>query len=265
MLTRARPHRHAAHEDGFTLVELLVATAAGIVLLFAVTTILIATTNQTRTRFTQIDATRQARGALATIENELHSSCLDGPQAPPIQSGSDGSNLAFLSYTGTAASPTPVWHVITFSAGTLTDYSYPVTGTAPSWSPGANYTSRNVLLTNVALPSGVASMFKYYSYQSYYNSGDGNYYWTIPDGTNPQPVTGATLTAAPLATPLSASDASSAVEVTIDMLVGPTSESLNNQKAVAADDPVQDAISLRLTSPPDYSQAATSGDYSPCE
>lgn len=260
-----RPIQRRLAQDGFTLVELLVATAAGLVVVFAVTTILIATTNQTRTRFTEIDATRQARTALATIENELHSSCVDGAQAPPIQTGSDGSNLAFLSYTGTAASPTPTWHVISFSGGTLTDYSYAVTGTAPNWGRATSYASSNVLLTNVALPSGVSSVFHYYAYQSYYNAADGHYYWTIPDGSNPQPVTGASLSPVSLATPLSAGDADSTVEVMIDMLVGPSSESLNNQNAAAADDPVEDAVSLRLTTPPDYSQSASSEDYEPCQ
>jgi type II secretory pathway pseudopilin PulG len=265
MLRRGLPRKRPGAQDGFTLVELLVATASGIVVIFAVTTILIATTNQTRTRFTEIDATRQARTALATIENELHSACVDGSQAPPIQTGSDASNLAFLSYTGTAASPTPVWHVISFSGGTLTDYSYPVAGTAPNWTQGASYTSRNVLLTNVSLPSGVPSLFRYFAYQWYYNSSDSHYYWAIPDGTSPQPVTGAGITPLALATPLSASAADSAVEVTVDMLVGPSSESLNNQRVASADDPVQDAISLRLTTPPDYSQSASSEDYGPCE
>ena len=51
-----------AGEAGFTLVELLVAMVAGIVVLFALTQILISTLHQTQRSFTRIDATRQARG-----------------------------------------------------------------------------------------------------------------------------------------------------------------------------------------------------------
>ena len=38
----------------------------------------------------------------------------------------------------------------------------------------------------------------------------------------------------------------------INLLVGPTSENLDNSSLTSDVDPVTDAISLRLTTPPDY-------------
>lgn len=250
-------------QDGFTLIELLVAMALGLIVLFALTQIFIVTIDQSRRTFTRVDATRQARIALAKIENELHSACTDGPQAAPVQTGADGNDLDFLSYTGTAASPTPVWHQITLASGTLTDYSYGVTGTAPNWGRATNYTSSNVLLSNV-VQNGSTPPFQYFAYASFAGT-DGNTYWTIPDGTNPNPVTGAAMAAAPLATPLTDAGSNSTVEVMINLLVGPTSENLNNLALTSEDDPVQDSVSLRLTTPPDNSPGPTSEDYMPCE
>ena len=48
---------------------------------------MIVTLRQTQRTFTKVDATRQARTALATIENELHSACVNGRRVP-VQAGS---------------------------------------------------------------------------------------------------------------------------------------------------------------------------------
>ena len=145
------PRPTAASQAGFTLVELLVAMSIGLVVMFAVTGIMIVSLRQSQRTFTSVDATRQARTALATIENELHSACVNGDA--PVQPTSDGSNLNFLSYTGGAANPTPVWHVLSYSGGTLTDSVYPAVYTATStghtWTQGTPRTSQTTLLTNV--------------------------------------------------------------------------------------------------------------------
>lgn len=260
------PHeRRVRAEQGFTLVELLVAMAAGIVIVFGLSAILIATLHQTQRSFTRVDATRQARTALGTIENELHSACV-GNNAAPIQPGSDDNTLIFLSYFGAAVSPTPAWHRLRFSGSTLTDTTYAVTGSAGSWSPTGSGTT-TTLLSNVAVQPG-GPVFRYYAYKSEFTDASGNVYWTIPDGTNPLPTTGAIPSPAPLSTSpsgLSDADAASAVEVVINLLVGASSENLNKPSLAGASDPVTDAISLRLTTPPDYSSAGSSGGYGPCQ
>jgi hypothetical protein len=279
MLTAARHVGRAVRTDdaGFTLAELVVAMAAGLVVMFALTSIMVVSLHQTQRTFTRVDATRQARTAFANIENELHSACVAGGTAgdAPIQTGSDGNNLIFISFVGTSASPTPVWHQLTFhpgagTAGTLTDTTYAVAGTAPNWTraatPGPTTTT---MLTNVAA-AGATPVFQYYAYQAVWTDpSTQSVFEIIPDGTNPNP-------GAPTATPpnsplsasagLSASDADSAVEVLINLVVGASSQNIANASLHSLDDAVTDAVSLRFTTPPDYTPAgATPQGYGPCQ
>jgi hypothetical protein len=254
------------HEDGFTLVELLVAMSAAIVVVIALSGIMVVTLHQTKGTLTRVDATRQARTALTQVENELHSACVGGA-AVPVQVGSTPSKLIFLSYTGDAVSPTPVWHELSLSGTTLIDTSYGVTASSggSGWTRTGTGTTMQ-LLTNVTA-QGTNPVFQYFAYQ-WYAGTDGNYYWTIPDGNSPQPVTGAALTAAPQepsGAALTTSDAANTVEVKIMLNVGPTTSGLSGAALTAASVPVTDAISLRLTTPPDFSVSSSdTGDYGPC-
>ena len=255
----------SGREDGFTLLELLVAAGMSIVLLLALTTMLITTTNQTQRIGSQVNTTRSARSALATIENELHSACIGGGSAP-IQANSTGTDLIFLTYNGTsdavgsASTNTPVWHDISFANGTLTDTSYNTTNSGSGYAQSSQIAS--VQLLGKVSVLGSVPIFQYFAYQAYQSPSDGYYYWTIPDGSNAQPVTGAALTANPLTTPLTSSAAQSAVEVAINMTVGPTQYSVSS---FGVSDPVTDSVSLRLTSPPNYTVANTSTDFGPCQ
>jgi prepilin-type N-terminal cleavage/methylation domain-containing protein len=256
-------------QAGFTLVELLVAILMGIVVLFALTEIMIVTLHQTQRVFTRVDATRQARTAVSYIENELHSACIDGDLAPPIQPGSNGSNLIFTSYIGTAANPTPIWHQLTFSAtaGTLIDTSYTVTGASPNWNQGTQIGVPRTVLSNVAQQSASVPMFQYYAYQQESSDSTGSY-WVIPDGSNIVPITNATPNTplVPGTTGLSQTDANNAVEVAINMSVGATNSSLNGRATTSNNDSVTDSISLRLTTPPnEVDTGASAQGYGPCE
>ena len=264
-------------QAGFTLVELLVAMAAGILVMVGATTILFATTNQTQRTFTRIDATRQARTAFGYIENELHSACVNG--SPPIEGvaadgtvESDANDLDFLSYTGNAANPTPVWHQLSYSAtlGTLTDTSYNATytpsQTGNDWTRGSSIAT-NIVLSNLPQQPSGSPVFQYFAYESVGTTG-GNTYYAIPDGSNVSPLTGTTITAAPLdpAVALTAADANTTVEVIISLLVGPSSENIASSSLTSVDDSVTDSISLRLTTPPNYSSgSSSSGQYAPCQ
>ena len=239
-------------------------------MLFALTDIMIATLHQTRRTFTRIDATRQARTALAYMENELHSACVAGNQAPPVQPGSNADNLIFTSYTGTSANPAPIWHQLTFSptAGTLTDTSYTVTGASPNWVQGTQVGTPLTVLSNVAQQSAIIPVFQFYAYTAEYTDSTGTY-WIVPDGAEQVPVTGSTPNTplVPGTSGLSQSDADSAVEVAINMSVGATSESLNSPSSdTSNNDAVSDSVSLRLTTPPNEVDAgATAQGYGPCE
>jgi len=249
-------------DAGFTLVELLVAMAVAIGVIIGLSSIMIVTLRQTKATTSRIDATRQARVALTQVDNELHSACVGGA-AVPIQALSTASKLIFLSYTGDAVSPVPVWHELSLSGTTLTDTTYGVTASASGsgWTRSGSGTSTQVL-TNVSA-QGTTPVFQYFAYQSYLGT-DGNYYWTIPDGTNPQPVTGATLSASALSTSgtgLSTANAANTVEVIITLNVGSTTAGASASSSV----PMTDSISLRLTTPPDFtSDSSSTGDYGPC-
>lgn len=270
MLTAVRGRGRLRSESAFTLVELLVALAAGVVVVMGAMSFLVVVMHQSQRTFTRIDATRQARTALANIENELHSACVAG-QSPiaGVTSGgtteSDASDLVFLSYTGTATNPTPTWHHITFNsvAGTLTDTTYAVAGTGPDWTIGAQQTT-TTLLNDVSAQSGTP-VFQYYRYEAEYTDSSGNVYWTIPDGIDVVPISGATLSD-PLnaGAALTATNAAQVVEVVVNLVVGSSfSNPLKNATGIS--DPVRDAISLRLTTPPDYVPAgATAQGYGPC-
>jgi hypothetical protein len=162
---------------------------------------------------------------------------------------------------------------------TLTDASYGVTGTAGSWARGSLTSSRTVL-TNVTQrvdsSGGLIAVFQYFVY-ALGSSNTGGAYWFIHDGATSDPGTpGASPAAAqPLAitgnglTPTQAADT---VEIVINLSVGADAETLNSPSLTAVNDQVNDAISLRLTSPPDeVNSASTSGvnpvpdGYGPCE
>jgi prepilin-type N-terminal cleavage/methylation domain-containing protein len=258
--------RRLHRQDGFTLVELLVVIVTATVIAGALFTILDVTLRSTTRTFTRVDATQRARTQIEALENELHSACVAANVAP-IQAGSTGTTLNFLSYYGDAASPTPVWHSVVFSGGTLTDNAYSVSGTAPSWTQGTLQSSYQ-LLNNVA-QIGTTPPFQYFAYQEapngsggYYTDGAGNPYMMLLDGTSSVSGTNTFPAASPLATPLSAANAALAAEVLINLSVGPTGGSQENTNLSDANVSVTDSVILRLT--PVANHVETGANFQPC-
>lgn len=279
MLTRII--RRARSEHGFTLVELLAAMAAGMVVMAGVVTVITVTLRQTSYTFTRVDATERARTALTRIEDELHSACLVNA-VTPIQGGAQGSqvsdanNLVFVSQYGTSATPTPVEHKITYSptAHTLTEYTYTITGSPsnPSqWVFSSTPTSAagRRILTNVSqipIPSSsnLTPAFQYFAYEPYTDV-NGNPAMMLMDGSSTVPGTSSLPNPYPLpVTPsgLSATNASLTSEVMVNLLVGPAGGSMENTNLSNTADPVTDSIVLRFTPPPD--SAGGSATFGPC-
>jgi Prokaryotic N-terminal methylation motif len=279
MLSATRERMPGRAAAGYTLIELVVAMAIGMVVLVGLLSIVVVTLHSSQRAFTTVDATRQARTAVAPIENELHSGCLGGSATPPIQAGSTASSLRFLSYTGGGLSPVPVWHELTFSGTTLVDHTYQATpnpnydgsGTTAAYLRGTAGAS-TTLLTNVSQQvdsTGTAiDVFQYFKYEPEGTDANNDTYYVIPDGSNMVPGGTTPLTADPLpsGSGLSMSDANSTVEVLLNLLVGPSSENLNSQQLPSVSTPITDSISLRLTTPPDYVAAASNPTgYGPCQ
>jgi prepilin-type N-terminal cleavage/methylation domain-containing protein len=263
--------RRLADQRGFTLVELLVTMVAGVVVLLALGTIMDVTLKETTRSYTLMDATSRARPVFEQLENELHSACF-ADEETPIQSGSNGNALIFLSAYGNGATPTDVWHEIDYSpapVSTLTDHTYGVAYSVdangnPVWSRGAAIGSQ-VLLTNVAA-SGTTPVFQYFAYQvAPGTDAAGNQYEILPDGTSPVPGTSTTVYN-PLdpGGSLSATDAQSASEVLITLTVGPSGDggASENTNLAHTGDTVSDSIVFRFT--PAANHVGDGATFEPC-
>jgi len=153
-------------ERGTTLVELLVATGAGIVVLFAITAMMIISLRETARVNTHVDATQRARTVLNKVIEELHSACI-APQIAPVGEESTGTKLVFIHQTGSAVAPTPVKSVVTLTGGTISQSNYPSTGgEAPNWTYSGSASSTEQMMTNVSPTPPSTSIFNYYSYSN---------------------------------------------------------------------------------------------------
>jgi prepilin-type N-terminal cleavage/methylation domain-containing protein len=104
-----------ADQRGFTLVELLATMVAGVVVLLALGTIMDVTLRETTRSCSLVDATNRSRPIYEQIENNLHSSCF-ADEETPIQVGSNANTLIFMSSSGNGATPTAVWHQVSYNA-----------------------------------------------------------------------------------------------------------------------------------------------------
>ncbi|HLJ04031.1 MAG TPA: hypothetical protein VKT31_11365 [Solirubrobacteraceae bacterium] len=265
-------------EEGFTLMELLVAMMAGVVVIGALMTMVDVTLRQTTRTFSKVGASQNARIVTQKIEDELHSACV-ASGVTPVQASSDANNLIFVSLWGNfsssnpanAPSPTPVEHKIVYSSGTgtLTDYTYAATGgTSPNWTFSSSASSTVILATNVSA-SGSTPVFQYFDFSQPTNGGTaytdsaGNTYMMIQDGINYLPgSTSIKPAAAPLATPLSSANAALTSEVLVTLSAAPQSSSLVETGLSNVSSTVQDQIVLRLTPPANH--AGNGATFVPC-
>jgi len=162
-------HRPNSIEDerGTTLVELLVAISAGLVIFFGLTMLVLASMHNTTRVSNRVHTTQNARTAVQAIVAELHSACMTRFLAP-IQEGSSGTTLRFIHAYGSSVSPTPILSVITLSGTTLKQSDYAVSsGSAPRWEFNTSTpTSSRALISGVGSPSSSTPIFSYYKFKS---------------------------------------------------------------------------------------------------
>lgn len=217
-------------ERGTTLVELMVALMAGLVIISALTMVIMTTMHGTARVTARVEATQRARIALVRLMQELHSACIS-PEIAPIKEKSEGNALRFVHQTGSEVQPTPILSVVTYSSGTLTqsDFAY-ASGAAPNWTFNETTpTSTKTLLTKVAPVSPSSSIFSYFRYAS------------------------GTLSTTPQATPLSKAESELTVEIQAALTAEP--EKATVVKNAASSATVQDAATLRLT-PPSFNEGS---------
>jgi Tfp pilus assembly protein PilV len=223
-------------QSGTTLVELLVATAAGLVIFMGLTMVVVASMHQTTRISHRVHATQEARTVLQRIVTELHSSCV-AAEVAPIQPNSSATSLSYVYQTGSGAALTPVLHQINLSGTTLSLSTYlSASGSTPQWKFNATPTptTPTTLMTNVSPVSGTQPIFTYYKFEN------------------------GQISSTPLPVPLSTTNAALAVEVNIAVKVSPTGSTVPDPKAPGI---VQDSALLRF-SPPAYSPTALN---LPCE
>jgi len=246
---------------GFTLVEVLVTIAAGTVVMACLFTIIDVTLHQTTRTYDRVDATQRARTTLEGVFNELHSACI-GPGDTPIQPGSTATSLLFVSQYSNSASVTPVveHQVYLDSSNNLWENTYASIGsTSPPWTFSTTPSTTRLLLNNVR-----SAQFQYFAYQQVsYTDAAGSPYMMLLDGANAVPGTSTVPPASPLATPLSTTAAGQAVEVTMNMVVGPGGGTGENTNADLTDASVFDSIILRLS--PAANHAGNGATFNPCE
>ncbi len=214
-------------ENGTTLVELMVALMAGLVILSALTMVILTTLHGSSRISARVHATQSARLGMTKLMQELHSACVT-PEIAPVRTGSTGSSLQFIHQTGSAVSPTPVYSEVNFSGGSLIQQDYSVTGTSPNWSKGAAVGSPRALLEDVAPLAPSSTIFTYYSYK------------------------GGTVSETPLTVPLSVEGAALAVEVHAALSAAPSTTPVADAGSDAA---IQDTATLRLT-PPSFNEGS---------
>jgi len=235
------------HEGGFTLVELVVAMAIGIVVGLGAFGLLDFTSADVSRITERVHSTQEGRVVMERLMLELHSACV-APEVTPILEGSGESKLRFISAGGTEANlPNVEVHEVLYTAGTkgksgtLIEKTWPaatVNGSDPprysfnESEPGSTVTLlSDVRTSSVEGKAGTLPMFRYYRY---YRSGDsspvyGQLYPTALSGTL-------------------ASEAKNVAKVTVAFTVAPNGKvanGLHDDRPV----PLEDTAILRLSTP----------------
>jgi Flp pilus assembly pilin Flp len=208
-------------ERGATLVEVTVATAAGVVVLFALTMMIVVTLHSSARVSARVDATRNARLTVSRITEQLRSSCV-APRVAPVRAGSTGTSLRFVHQTGSDVVLEPVLSRIDLVGGTLTQYDYGVSGgSMPVWDfEEQTPVSQQQLATGLAPIPPSGSVFTYLAYAN-------------------KAVT------EELSTPLSAENARRTVAVRVAFSAAPRHTPVADAGAAAQ---IRDTALLRLTS-----------------
>ena len=221
---------HIKSESGYTLVELIIAMSAGMIVIFAVTSFIVIALRHSSEVSADVNANQQARSTLFQVMDELHSACI-APQIAPVKAGSTGTSLSFIHQRGSAVAPTPVLSTLALNEGTLLESNYSsIGGTAPNWTFAGSPSSTRELSTGDISPTGSnTGIFSYYDYS------------------------GGQVSSTPLPTPLSIADAARTVQVSVAFTAAPTSTPVVDENGPVG---VQDTALLRF-SPAPYNESAT--------
>jgi prepilin-type N-terminal cleavage/methylation domain-containing protein len=182
------PQCHWRDQDGFTLIEMLVAMAIGLIVSLAAVALLILTTNDVGRITERTQATQTARIGLEKIMSELHSACV-AVTVNPIQAGSTATAIRFISENSPLNSlkepvsslTTVRLHEIVYepasgkTEGMLVEKSWQSYGTTPEYKFNTSETpTKTILLTGVteSVNEATKATIPIFQYFRYYVSGD---------------------------------------------------------------------------------------------
>lgn len=161
-------------ERGYTLIEMLVATIAGLLVSGAAMSIVVGSYQFLTNDADRVDSNQQGRDALRTIEQDLNSACVAGPDVSPIVGGTTGGtgappsgadSLTFYSTLSDTPGAEPS-ELVVFLNGSgqleLDSYAYS-SGAEPNWTFATTTSSKQILLAHAATVGG-APIFTYYGY-----------------------------------------------------------------------------------------------------
>ncbi len=233
---RARLHP-IRDERGMTLIELVVATTAGMVVFLGLTMMVVASMHQSTRIANRVHTTANARVATQRIVHELQSACA-ARYLTPVRVGSTGTKLKFARAYGSAVSPSPVMSEVKLEGSNLVVWEYPVSGgSTPEWEfEEITPSSKRALIGNAGAVSGSVPIFRYYQ---------------IVNGVATTPVT-----VGPGG--LTQEQADKIVKVDIALKVSPPGTPVSDPGGAAI---VQDSAYLRFSSPT-YVTTSVNG---PCE
>ena len=221
-------------EQGFTLVELLVASTAGIIVLITVGYVAMGALRESNRTTQRVEANQTARLVMHQITEDLHSACV-APQIAPVRPGSTGSSLSFVHQATSAVTPVPVLSTVSLSGSKLTQTRYANTGgTFPSWTFSPTPTSSRELSEGISQVSPSTPIFRYYAYSN------------------------GAISTTPLPVPLSTADAARTVQVTIAFDAAPLRIRVLDENS---DTSIQDTVLMRFSS----AAFATSAPNMPCQ
>jgi prepilin-type N-terminal cleavage/methylation domain-containing protein len=257
----AAARRRAAHERGYTLIELLLATSAGLVVAGAAMALLISAQTISINDGDRVDSDQAGGAAMEQIMQALESSCVQGVDVSPIVGAVGGTGLTgsvsaaassnnsltfYSSLTDAPSVSNPNENVIYLGStgGPLYMATYQYSSTAHGY-PSAP-TSTTQLLAHAA-PYGstttTGSTTPIFTYDGYDASSG-----TLSDQYSGSPSLGAT-------------NAANTAEVGVEFEAEPSDG--NNPANAGAN--LSDAAVLRLTAVPDASIGTTgSTEVSPC-
>jgi Tfp pilus assembly protein PilW len=257
MLTRAP--NIARDQRGFTLMEALVAIAAGSIVCIALVTMLLFVTNQQARLSSVVQANQLSRTAMTKIVDELHSACL-APEFTPILEKSNNEELRFVNAYSQAAVISESkseayeqrikWNEAT---GKLIDYTYPSNG--GSWpkftfSGTATPSGGTILANNVTLNKAggkTVPMFQYYAYT------------TTSSGTNESALS--MLQTKALTVPLSKTAAGEAAAVLINFKTAVGVKGKEEERPGGRAVELSDLVTLAFSAP----RSASSISDGPCQ